>query len=335
MIPLPRQGASTARRCFSISVTLRFDHPEQIARRIQKLERLTPSLSDGDDEGSRRAVLDLSRRRSLLLFLSVLNSSFSFSLNPSTPLSTTLQSTAPAKESNPLYERRPKSFGVGGAPPPKGADLHRWVKWPRYVRLQRQRRVLNQRLKVPPALARFAKAADRNLAASAFKLLLKYRPEDKAEKKARLVAEAEARASGSKDTDKKKKPVVVKFGLNHVTDLVESGKAKLVVIAHDVDPIELVVWLPALCKKVGVPYLIVKGKARLGAVVHQKTAAALALTEVKGEDDRELAKVVESANALFLNGARVGWGGGIMGVKSQAKTKAKERELARELAQRA
>lgn len=316
-------------------MTLRFDHPEQIARRIQKLERLTPSLSDGDDEGSRRAVLDLSRRRSLLLFLSVLNSSFSFSLNPSTPLSTTLQSTAPAKESNPLYERRPKSFGVGGAPPPKGADLHRWVKWPRYVRLQRQRRVLNQRLKVPPALARFAKAADRNLAASAFKLLLKYRPEDKAEKKARLVAEAEARASGSKDTDKKKKPVVVKFGLNHVTDLVESGKAKLVVIAHDVDPIELVVWLPALCKKVGVPYLIVKGKARLGAVVHQKTAAALALTEVKGEDDRELAKVVESANALFLNGARVGWGGGIMGVKSQAKTKAKERELARELAQRA
>lgn len=316
-------------------MTLRFDHPEQIARRIQKLERLTPTLSDGDDEGSRRAVLDRSRRRSLLLFLSVLNSSFSFSLNPSTPLSTTLQSTAPAKESNPLYERRPKSFGVGGAPPPKGADLHRWVKWPRYVRLQRQHRVLNQRLKVPPALARFAKAADRNLAASAFKLLLKYRPEDKAEKKARLVAEAEARASGSKDTDKKKKPVVVKFGLNHVTDLVESGKAKLVVIAHDVDPIELVVWLPALCKKVGVPYLIVKGKARLGAVVHQKTAAALALTEVKGEDDRELAKVVESANALFLNGARVGWGGGIMGVKSQAKTKAKERELARELAQRA
>jgi hypothetical protein len=51
---------------------------------------------------------------------------------------------------------------------------------------------------------------------------------------------------------------VVKFGLNHVTTLVESGKAQLVVIAHDVDPIELVVWLPALCKKMGVPYCIVK-----------------------------------------------------------------------------
>jgi hypothetical protein len=40
-----------------------------------------------------------------------------------------------------------------------------------------------------------------------------------------------------------------------------------VVIAHDVDPIELVVWLPALCRKMEVPYAIVKGKSRLGAVI--------------------------------------------------------------------
>lgn len=45
------------------------------------------------------------------------------------------------------------------------------------------------------------------------------------------------------------------------------NKAQLVVIAHDVDPIELVVWLPALCRKMEVPYCIVKGKARLGAVI--------------------------------------------------------------------
>lgn len=44
------------------------------------------------------------------------------------------------------------------------------------------------------------------------------------------------------------------------------NKAQLVVIAHDVDPIELVVWLPALCRKMEIPYAIVKGKARLGAV---------------------------------------------------------------------
>lgn len=56
----------------------------------------------------------------------------------------------------------------------------------------------------------------------------------------------------------KKKPVVVKYGINHITALVEAGKAQLVAIAHDVDPIELVVWLPALCKKMNVPYVIVK-----------------------------------------------------------------------------
>lgn len=56
----------------------------------------------------------------------------------------------------------------------------------------------------------------------------------------------------------KKKPVVVKYGINHITSLVEAGKAQLVVIAHDVDPIELVIWLPALCKKMNVPYVIVK-----------------------------------------------------------------------------
>ena len=34
-----------------------------------------------------------------------------------------------------------------------------------------------------------------------------------------------------------------------MTTLVENKMAKLVVIAHDVDPIELVCWLPALCRK--------------------------------------------------------------------------------------
>lgn len=42
--------------------------------------------------------------------------------------------------------------------------------------------------------------------------------------------------------------------------LIENKKASLVLIANDVDPIELVVFLPALCRKMGVPYAIVKGK---------------------------------------------------------------------------
>ena len=92
-----------------------------------------------------------------------------------------------------------------------------------------------------------------------------------------------------------KKPLFVKYGLNHTVALIEAKKASLVVIAHDVDPIELVVFLPALCRKMGVPYVIVKGKARLGTVVHKKTAAVLTLQDVKSEDQRELATLISAA----------------------------------------
>ncbi|CAN0920911.1 Receptor-like protein kinase 7 [Linum grandiflorum] len=240
----------------------------------------------------------------------------------------------PEKVSNPLFEKRPKQFGIGGALPPK-RDLTRFVKWPHVVRIQRQRRILKQRLKVPPAVNQFTKALDKNLATQMFKLLLKYRPEDKAAKKERLVVKAKAEAEGK--TVESKKPIVVKYGLNHVTYLIEQNKAQLVIIAHDVDPIELVVWLPALCRKMEVPYAIVKGKSRLGAIVHQKTAAALCLTSVKNEDKMEFSKILEAVKANFndkFDEHRKRWGGGIMGSKSQAKTKAKERLLAKEAAQR-
>lgn len=86
--------------------------------------------------------------------------------------------------------------GLGGAPKPK-RDLHRFVKWPQYVRLQRQKRVLSMRLKVPPVVNQFAtRALDKNQAETMFKLMLKYRPEDKKQKAERLKSEAEARAAG-------------------------------------------------------------------------------------------------------------------------------------------
>lgn len=208
------------------------------------------------------------------------------------------------------------------------------VKWPEYVRLQRQKKILSMRLKVPPALAQFQHVLDRNTAAQAFKLLNKYRPETKAEKKERLLKEATAVQEGKKKEDVSKKPYTVKYGLNHVVGLVENKKASLVLIPNDVDPIELVVFLPALCKKMGIPYAIIKGKARLGTVVHKKTAAVLALTEVRSEDKTELAKLVSAVKDGYLEQhqeASRKWGGGIMGQKSvnaqEKKRKAKEAAL--------
>lgn len=75
-------------------------------------------------------------------------------------------------------------------------DMTRFVKWPEYVRLQRQKVILNQRLKVPPAIAQFAHTLDKNTATQLFKLFNKYRPESKQEKKERLRAAAAATAEG-------------------------------------------------------------------------------------------------------------------------------------------
>ena len=90
-------------------------------------------------------------------------------------------------------------------------------------------------------------------------LLDKYHPERKQAKKVRLSAVVQVLAQSSRilthrDT---KKTIFAKYGLRFVTAPIEAKKAALVVIAHDVDPIELVIFLPAFCGKISVPYVIV------------------------------------------------------------------------------
>merc|ERR1712087_1085059 len=147
------------------------------------------------------------------------------------------------------------------------------------------------------AINQFNMAIDKNQAAQLFKLMKKYMPETAEEKKARLMEMAQQKKDGQEV--KTKKPQVIKYGLNHVTTLIEQKQAKLVAIAHDVDPIELVVWLPALCRKKEVPYCIVKGKGRLGQLVHKKSAACVALTTVNNEDKKELDTIANNFKAQF------------------------------------
>jgi large subunit ribosomal protein L7Ae len=241
------------------------------------------------------------------------------------PLSTKASAKQSKSARNPLLERRPKNFSIGADIQPT-RDLTRFVKWPEYVRLQRQKVILHQRLKVPPAIAQFAHALDKNTATQTFRLLNKYRPETKQEKKARLLGQAEKTEKGGKAELDGKKSLYVKYGLNHITALIEAKKVLLVLIADDVDPIELVVFLPALCRKMGVPYAIVKNKARLGTVVHKKTAAVVAFAEVRSEDKNELSKLVSAVKANYLDKyeeTKRKWGGGVRGAKSLAMLQAR------------
>jgi large subunit ribosomal protein L7Ae len=230
----------------------------------------------------------------------------------------------------PLFQSTPRSYRVGGDIQHK-RDVSRFVRWPKYVRIQRQKKILQQRLKVPPALNQFNFAMTKAQAATAIALFKKYQPEDRKAKALRLK-EAAASGAGARA------PIaVVKFGLNHVTTLVETRKAKLVLIASDVDPIELVVWLPALCRKMDVPFAIVRNKSRLGQLVNQKTATCVCLTRVETADQKALESIAASAktsfnaNMTFVAGTGKGWGGGIMGLKTQRMLDARKKAVALEL----
>merc|ERR1712232_1003868 len=92
------------------------------------------------------------------------------------------KAAAPATTANPLIQSTARNYAIGNDVQYKG-DLTRYVRWPRYIKLQRQRRVLLTRLKVPPMINQFTVTLEKNLATQLFKLADKYRPEDKASKR--------------------------------------------------------------------------------------------------------------------------------------------------------
>ena len=199
-------------------------------------------------------------------------------------------------QKHPLSQPSPKNFRFGNDVRPRIVKS-RFVKFPRYVQLQRQKRILMKRLKCPPALAQFFDPLDKDESKKIFKILEKYTPETRKEKKERLKNEAKEKGKGNEKKEGKK-PIVLKYGLNHVTYLVEQKKAKLVLIAADVDPIETVVFLPSLCKTMDVPYAIVSSKARLGNLVGKKTATCIALTDFK-ENAAELENYCKNFREKF------------------------------------
>ncbi len=232
----------------------------------------------------------------------------------------------PANSMLPIYLERYSLFSL--LQPKK--DLSRFVKWPKYVRIQRQRKILYQRLSIPPAINQFSAALEKSQAVELFKLLNKYTPENKAEKNERREKAAEAGAEQGAP------PPVLKFGLKHVTSLIEDKKARLVVIASDVDPIELVVWMPALCRKMGVPYCIVKNTSRLGTLVHQKQATCVALKDVKKEDEATLKTLVDSFQGSFTDN-KLKWTRAnkpVMGLKTQMRLQKRQEAMDAELAKK-
>ncbi|MGB9740987.1 MAG: 50S ribosomal protein L7Ae [Candidatus Bathyarchaeia archaeon] len=75
----------------------------------------------------------------------------------------------------------------------------------------------------------------------------------------------------------------VRKGTNETTKAIERAQAKLVVIAEDVDPPEVVAHLPLLCEERKIPYVYVPSKEKLGNAVGIDVPAASACIVKEGE----------------------------------------------------
>ena len=59
----------------------------------------------------------------------------------------------------------------------------------------------------------------------------------------------------------------IKKGINETTKAVEREKAKLVVVANDINPPEIVMHLPPLCEEKKIPFIVAGNKSELGSSV--------------------------------------------------------------------
>ena len=75
----------------------------------------------------------------------------------------------------------------------------------------------------------------------------------------------------------------VRKGTNEATKAVERAQAKLVVIAEDVDPPEVIAHLPLLCDERKIPYVFVPSKDKLGTAVGIDVPCAAACIIKEGE----------------------------------------------------
>jgi large subunit ribosomal protein L7Ae len=90
----------------------------------------------------------------------------------------------------------------------------------------------------------------------------------------------------------------IKKGINEATKSIERGIARLVLVAEDVEPQEVIMYLPGLCDDKKAPYIFVKSKTDLGnaAGIDRPTAAVAIIVEGKAKDLVD--DLVEKINGL-------------------------------------
>jgi large subunit ribosomal protein L7Ae len=90
----------------------------------------------------------------------------------------------------------------------------------------------------------------------------------------------------------------VRKGTNETTKAIERGVSKLVVIAEDVEPPEVVAHLPILCEERKAPFIFVPSKQQLGASLGIDVGSAAATIVDAGEAQHIVEQVVSSISTM-------------------------------------
>jgi len=90
----------------------------------------------------------------------------------------------------------------------------------------------------------------------------------------------------------------VKKGTNETTKAVERGIAKLVYIAEDVQPPEIVAHLPLLCDEMRIQYIYVPSKNRLGMSINIPVGSAAASIIDPGDANDLVQEILSRLNTI-------------------------------------
>lgn len=90
----------------------------------------------------------------------------------------------------------------------------------------------------------------------------------------------------------------VKKGTNETTKAVERGIAKLVYIAEDVQPPEVVAHLPLLCDEMRIQYIYVPSKSRLGMSISIPVGSAAASILDPGDANDLVQEIISRLNTI-------------------------------------
>jgi len=90
----------------------------------------------------------------------------------------------------------------------------------------------------------------------------------------------------------------IRKGMNETTKAVERGQAKLVIIAEDINPPEIVMHLPALCEEKKIPFIYVSTKADLGNAAGLEVSTSSIAVVDPGDAKAQLKEILDGLNKL-------------------------------------